>query len=525
MTRYLYKFWLPFFAALVCPALASYSAADPIVRLVHIAGKNLSSWRGNTGDWVTAKAVTLHTENEKQLQWKKGHGIVVNGPTGRTKHLVSQQTFGDVHAHIEFCVPKGSNSGVYFMGRYEIQVLDSWGQGDTYSGNQCGGIYERWDKNRSPKGFEGHAPLVNASFPPGQWQSFDVVFRAPRFNKQGEKIRNAAFMKVKHNGALVQTYTELTGPTRASLYNDEKAEGPFMLQGDHGPVAYRNIWIRPIDLDQSAPPHPFFVFENGYRQAGDGSPQAQVQLLKKLGFQGCEKNGLAGIDPLLQQLNQQDLRLLTIYTPIQLHPDKAPFDPKLTDTLPRLKRHRTILWMHIPRPKQIDLSKEQADQRAIEILKELSDIVRPYDVRIAIYPHVWFHVETTEHALRLIQQVRRDNVGVVFNLCHRLKVDGDQNIEDTLRRALPHLFAVSINGADRGDTRAMNWDRLIQPLGQGSYDTYALMRMLADLGYEGPVGLQCYNIKEKPEIHLAQSIRAWQVLGQRLVADRLLGDY
>jgi hypothetical protein len=139
-------------------------------------------------------------------------------------------------------VPKGSNSGVYFQGRYEIQILDSWGVKEpTYT--DCGGIYERW---KDDKGYEGHAPKVNASKEPGQWQSFDMIFRAPRFDAAGKKIANAKFEKVVHNGQIVHENVEVTGPTRAAVYEDEKPLGALVLQGDHGPVAYRNMWIEPL---------------------------------------------------------------------------------------------------------------------------------------------------------------------------------------------------------------------------------------------------------------------------------------
>jgi hypothetical protein len=154
---------------------------------------------------------------------------------------------GDVEAQVEFCVPKNSNSGIYFMGRYEIQVLDSWGVEKPKSGD-CGGIYERWKDNQ---GYEGHPPRVNASKPPGEWQTFEVIFRAPRFDASGKKIQNARFIKVVHNGQVVHENVEVTGPTRAATYENvpEKSLGPIMLQGDHGPVAYRNITLKPLQLD------------------------------------------------------------------------------------------------------------------------------------------------------------------------------------------------------------------------------------------------------------------------------------
>ena len=449
----------------------------------------------------------------------------MNGPRGNTSHLVTKRSFGDVRAHIEFCVPKGSNSGVYFMGRYEIQVLDSWQQGESYPGNQCGGIYQRWDEQRMPQGYEGHAPQVNVSRAPGQWQSFDVVFRAPRFDANGQKIVPAAFLKVLHNGQVVHDYVELTGPTRASLYEDETASGPLMLQGDHGSVAYRNLWIQPLDLEACTLENPFFPFESGIAPAGDGSPQAQVNLLTQLGYDGLEHMGCSDVVPLLTELDKHDLRLFTLYTPIQVEPDQSPYDPALKDLLPVLGGRQVILWMHTPQDSNTSLTPVQADQRIVEIARELSELARPFGVRIALYPHTWFWVDTINHATGLVQQIDRDNVGVVFNLCHHLKVEGPDHWETALKQARPYLFAVSLNGADQGDTQAMDWDRLIQPLNQGSFDTYPLIRALDTLNYTGPVGLQCYNIKAKPENHLAASKRAWQILAQRLAADKLTGDH
>jgi hypothetical protein len=211
----------------------------------HLSADDFMSWRGDTGQWEIVGDVKLDPENPKKLKGEPGTGVLLNGPEGKTKHLVSQPEFGDVRAHIEFAVPEGSNSGVYFMGRYEIQVLDSWGVEEPEH-SDCGGIYQRWDDSRDPKGFEGHPPKVNAARKPGEWQSFDVVFRAPRFDENGKKTENARFVEVRHNGQLVHENIELTGPTRSSFYQDEKAKGPLMLQGDHGPVAYRNIWLEPI---------------------------------------------------------------------------------------------------------------------------------------------------------------------------------------------------------------------------------------------------------------------------------------
>jgi len=207
-----------------------------------------SAWRQPTGEWLIVGEVFLDPKDEKRLAWKPGTGVAVNGPKGQTGHLLTKMEHADVEAHIEFMVSKGSNSGVYFMGRYEIQVFDSWDVKQLQH-SDCGGIYQRW---RDGKGFEGRPPRVNASRKPGEWQTFDVLFRAPRFDATGKKIANATFIKVVHNGKVIHENEEVTGPTRAAVFNDEKPTGPLMLQGDHGPVAYANVRIRPLEAATTA---------------------------------------------------------------------------------------------------------------------------------------------------------------------------------------------------------------------------------------------------------------------------------
>ncbi len=215
-----------------------------------VNGKDFPAWREGTKGWKMAGDAFLDPDKEKALASKTGTGVAVVETKTKAAYLLSNFEHADIEAHIEFMVPEGSNSGVYFMGRYEIQVFDSYGKGEpSYPGNACGGIYQRWDKDRTPPGYEGRSPSVNASRPPGQWQDFDVVFRAPRFDASGNKTANARFVKVLHNGVLIHENQELTGPTRAAMaeHDPEKPTGPLRIQGDHGPVAYRSIRIRPIE--------------------------------------------------------------------------------------------------------------------------------------------------------------------------------------------------------------------------------------------------------------------------------------
>jgi hypothetical protein len=215
-----------------------------------LVGGGLTAWRGDTGTWVAVGDATPDPADLKRLKTSPGTGVLVNGPEGRTANLLSRLEHGDAEVHVEFMVPEGSNSGVYLQGRYEVQVFDSWGVEDP-SFSDCGGIYQRW---RDGEGFEGHPPAANASRPPGEWQTFDIVFHAPRFDAAGRKTANARFVRVVHNGVVVHEDVEVTGPTRAATFEEEAPRGPLMLQGDHGPVAYRSVVVRP--LEEAASPRP-----------------------------------------------------------------------------------------------------------------------------------------------------------------------------------------------------------------------------------------------------------------------------
>lgn len=164
----------------------------------------------------------------------------------RGPNIVSQQQMSDVQVHAEFRIPKGSNSGVYLMGRYEVQILDSFGKPlNALEFSDCGGIYQRFIE-KTQFGYEGTPPMRNAERAPGEWNTYDILFRAPRFDAKGKKTENARFVEVRLNGVIVQSGVEVTGPTRAAMFEDEQPTGPLMLQGDHGPITYRNVWFRPV---------------------------------------------------------------------------------------------------------------------------------------------------------------------------------------------------------------------------------------------------------------------------------------
>lgn len=206
-------------------------------------GENLDGWKFRGGKdaakrskWTVVGGIALAPKMDTRFEAKPGTGVLLSGGDGRGVDLLSEIEHGDCRLHIEFNVPKGSNSGIYFQGQYEVQILDSHGTKDKdLKYGDCGGIY-----NTAP-------PRTNASRPPGEWQTFDITFRAPRFDAAGKKTANARFLKVVHNGKIIHEDVEVKGPTTASLGGAERPLGPLMIQGDHGPVALRNIVLRRID--------------------------------------------------------------------------------------------------------------------------------------------------------------------------------------------------------------------------------------------------------------------------------------
>jgi len=207
---------------------------------------DMSAWKEPLGEWKTISDEVRLSDDGKNILSQEGRKAVLNGDKGNTRDLYTKAEYGDVELHVEFLISRRSNSGVYLMGRYEIQIYDSFGvDKDKYPGIECGGIYPRWINNQN---IEGHSPLVNAALEPGKWQTFDITFRAPRFDDKGSNTANAVFVKVMHNGKVIHENVQLTGPTRGG-YDGEKAVGPLRLQGDHGPVAYRNIRIRRLEGD------------------------------------------------------------------------------------------------------------------------------------------------------------------------------------------------------------------------------------------------------------------------------------
>jgi hypothetical protein len=230
---------------------APFSAADGWQPLLN--GRDLSGWHSELGwhgvagrtEWYATTAVSWSDANPKALTATPAPGgIIVNGVQTHTTNLVADRKFGDIELYVEFMVSKDSNSGVYLHGLYEVQILDSYGKPEPLKYSDGGGIYEQVDKNN--KGFGGTPPRVNACRQPGEWQYYHIWFRAPRFDAAGRKTSDAKFEMVVYNSQIVHENVVSGSPTRSALELSEAPRNPIMLQGDHGPVAFRNIYFRPL---------------------------------------------------------------------------------------------------------------------------------------------------------------------------------------------------------------------------------------------------------------------------------------
>lgn len=212
---------------------------------------DLTAFQRPSSNWTIEGAVQA-AYSDSSFQVATGNGILVNtirnGKYKRTDDLTFNFSHGDIHLMFDFMMPKRGNSGVYLQGRYEVQLADSWGKKRINFGD-CGGIYERWDdvRGKGKEGFEGYAPMQNASKAPGLWQSMEIDFQAPRFDASGKKIKNALFKKVILNGILIHENIEVLGVTRGAVSVQEVASAPILVQGDHTQVAFKNIQYESYD--------------------------------------------------------------------------------------------------------------------------------------------------------------------------------------------------------------------------------------------------------------------------------------
>lgn len=236
--------------------------------------------------------------------------------------------------------------------------------------------------------------------------------------------------------------------------------------------------------------------------------EEQAALLEELGYDGAGHLWLDDLGQRIETLDAHGLKLFQVYLRVNIAPDASPaYDPRLEEAVTLLKGRDTMLALLISGGPPSDTA---GDARAVELVQEIADLGAESGLRVALYPHSGDWLERVEDAVRVVDKADRPNAGVMFNLCHWLKVDDEENLKPLLTSAMPHLFAVTIHGADRATEIHAGTGNWIQPLDSGSFDVSALLDMLEDLGYRGPIGLQCYGIPGDARGHLTKSMDAWR---------------
>ncbi|MGD1891524.1 MAG: sugar phosphate isomerase/epimerase family protein [Cyclobacteriaceae bacterium] len=272
--------------------------------------------------------------------------------------------------------------------------------------------------------------------------------------------------------------------------------------------------------------NPLFVFNNGVKDSVYDTVEEQMKLLLDNGYPGMEKQGLDNFDEVYQALLNNNLKLYTIYVNINLDNPQQPYDPRLEEVFKKISGTDAMPWFFVT-SQQYPPSSAEYDTLAVPILQRVADLAQQYNIRVMLYPHRNFWIEKVEDAIRVAHQVNRRNLGITFNLCHYLancynqKVNPTEQLSELAKAAKPYLFAISLNGADTTPTDPSDiWASFIQPLGEGSFDTYAFLKTFLDLGFKGPVGLQCYSIDQDKAVHLKKSQQTWGAYQERYALEK-----
>lgn len=286
-----------------------------------------------------------------------------------------------------------------------------------------------------------------------------------------------------------------TGEKMSSL----RAQGMLLA----GVAAGGFIFVVQCCAEQS----PFFVFDNGLRYEGLANIDKKLDLVKSVGFDGLSwrTDSPENIRMLIEGAKKRDLKVFAYYANIEVKADKAVYSSQLKQLIELCKGTGTCIWPNIT-SKVFKDSDPAADELVVPVVRELADRCATNGLKLVLYPHVNIWLYRIEDAVRIAKKVNHPNCGVAFNLCHALSDGKEAAVPALLREAAPYLRLVSINGASAGQKGP------ILPLGKGTYDVSIVLRTLDEIGYKGPVGLQCFSIPGDPGVTLPQSMEAWKKL-------------
>jgi sugar phosphate isomerase/epimerase len=263
-----------------------------------------------------------------------------------------------------------------------------------------------------------------------------------------------------------------------------------------------SIKARGLDGSRAGLPNAVFAYE-----FGDISPEQQAAFASKYGFEGTVFDHARQMPERLRALDEAHLQLFFLWLTVDISHGRIVYEPDTESAIEALKGRGTVVWLAIQGGDTAGST--EAEERANQAVCRISDLASQANLRVALYPHYGFYLARFRDVVRVAERAGRSNVGVTFNLCHELRSGFDPEFHRLLDKAMPSLYAVTINGADR---KGRDWDTLIQPLGRGDYDVTGLVRTITKTGYRGPFGIQCYGLKGDPGVYLKQSMAAWRLI-------------
>jgi len=267
-------------------------------------------------------------------------------------------------------------------------------------------------------------------------------------------------------------------------------------------IGLASIEARGFDGVGAGLPNSVFAYE-----FGDISPEQQAGFAREYGFEGTVFDHTRQIPERLRALDEAHLQLFFLWLTVDISHGQIHHEPEMESAIEALKGRGTVVWVAIQGGDAGGGA--GAEERAIQAVDRISDLASQSNLRVALYPHYGFYLARFRDVVRLAERAGRSNVGVTFNLCHELRSGFDPEFPRLLDKAMPRLYGVTINGADR---QGRDWGTLIQPLGRGDYDVTGLVRSITKAGYRGPFGIQCYGLKGDPGVYLKQSMAAWRAV-------------
>lgn len=349
---------------------------------------------------------------------------------------------------------------------------------DSENGN---GTRARWVRFQGAKPAGGSAGFVMMSHP-GNHNHPEQI----RIWDNGQPFIN--FNPVMSESWVLRPGNRYTRNYRLFVYDGEVSAG----EADNLWEVYRSSVAATVDRK-------FFVFDNGLTDVA--SPEAQAALLAHLGYDGICIRPANTDDELLAAFDEHEIEISATYVVLDADVGKPP--NALVEHMESLRGRDTIVWLALT-------NSGASEAAAVETIRRVCDLAAANGLEVVLYPHLNFHTDTVENSERLRRIANRSNLGISFTLCHFLAQTDEKKLEDTIRAIGPNLKLVQISGANQIPPGKPDWSQLILPLGEGNFDVGRVFRVLDEIGYTGPVNLQCYKIPQPAAKHLETSMNAWK---------------